>query len=772
MSFRELSKYTFYSRYSNHREQRRETWEESVDRQMDMHLTKYVGNLCVGVSPEEFEDLEIRYTQVTNYIEQCREAVKEKKVLGSQRALQFGGEPILKKNARIYNCAGSFCDRLRFFQEAFWLLLCGTGTGFSVQRHHVESLPTFSTLRWRDTNFPGVIRVNGWTKVYTIPDSIEGWADALGVLLSSYFEGDVPFPAYQDCDVVFDYSLIRPKGAVLRSSSGKAPGPEPLEAALEKVRALLERCLDDGLRRLRPIDAYDIVMHVSDAVLSGGVRRSATICIFSADDTEMASAKTGDWYYTNPQRGRSNNSALLLRGKTKFEDFQKLMESVQQYGEPGFYWSDSTEQVPNPCCEIGFYPVWESEDGKQSGWCFCNLTEINGKVCKTDAAFMEAAEAAAILGTLQAGYTDFPYLGDVTERIVRAEALLGVSITGINDNPDVLLDPQLQRKAAKVVKDTNEKVARLLGIEPAARATCIKPSGTASCLLGTGSGIHPHHYTRYFRRVQSNKMEAPFQHFAKVNPLAVEDSVWSANRTDGVITFCIEVEPGARTKNKIGAVDLLENVKSTYLNWVLPGTRKDRCLKPYLTHNVSNTINVKEDEWEEVTKFIYDNRKFFSGISILPVTGDKDYAQAPFCAVYTPRQMVQEYGDGAVIASGIIERGLAAFDNDLWAACDTALGLRTIPELVPTEEGLVFTSENLRSEVQRVWIDRLTRFSDRYFEGDLRKATYCLKDVHNWKLWLDLTRETKEVDYTTMVEEEDGTNFTLEPACSGGSCAI
>lgn len=755
MSVKALQDYTFSSKYARYspEKKRRETWTEAVERVRDMHLRRY---------PQIAEEINWAFEQVT-----------AKRVLGSQRALQFGGSPIEKKNARIYNCIASYCDRQRFFQECFWLLLCGCGTGFSVQKHHVAKLPDFVDS-WLDGKPEDRTK-----KVYLVPDSIEGWADCLGVLIGSFLGGG-DFPEYAGYWVDFDFSLIRPEGAMLRSSSGKAPGPKPLKNAIKKIREVILRCLENGQKRLRPIDAYDIVMHASDAVLSGGVRRSATICLFSPDDEEMATAKIGNWFVNNPQRGRSNNSAILVREKTTKEDFEKLMGYVREFGEPGFIWSDSTELMVNPCVEIGLYPV-DVETG-ESGWEACNLCEINGRYCKTERDFYIAAKAAAIIGTCQAGYTDLTYLGKTSKKILEREALLGISITGMMDNPDVLFDPKLQRKMAKLILKINAQIAEKIGINPTARATCVKPAGTTSCILGTASGIHPHHARRYIRRSQGNYLEPPLRHFKASNPIAVEKSVWSANETDEVAAFCVEVPKGAKTKNDIDAISLLEYVKSTQQNWVMAGTVKERCVAPFLVHNVSNTISVREDEWDDVTNFIYENRKWFAGISLLAITGDKDYPQAPFTAIYTPSELVRMYGDGSVMASGLIVDGLHAFNNNLWKACDAVLNLGepvVKPEPPEAKDGHISLQANedyknrmLEYYTKEQWIRRAKQFAMRYFENDVKKMTYCLKDTSNWKLWCDLNREYKEVDYTLMKEDQDNTNVQDTIACAGGSCDL
>lgn len=564
MSVKELENYTFVSKYARWipEKKRRETWKESVDRVKKMMLNQY---------PEVKEDIEWAY-----------DMMYKKRVLGSQRALQFGGSPIIKHNARIYNCVASFVDRLRFFQECMYLLLCGCGTGFSVQKHHIAKLPK-------------LVHKKFGTKKFVIPDTIEGWSDAIGVLVTSYFEQEELFPEYSGKNISFDFSEIRPAGSFLSSSSGKAPGPEPLKKALINTKRVLDKAVKNSefsTRRLRPIDAYDVVMHSADAVISGGVRRSATICLFSPNDKEMSLAKTGNWFHDNPQRGRSNNSALLLRDGTTTEQFSRLMQSVKEFGEPGFVWADSKEFVVNPCVEIGLYPV---DKTGETGWQACNLSTINCAKIKTKDEFLESCRAASIIGTLQAGFTVMPYLGETTENILRREALLGVSMTGIMERHEICLDPGVQKEGAREVKKANKEIAKKIGINQASRATCVKPEGTASCILGTSSGIHPHHAKRYIRRVQANKMENIYQHFKQTNPRACEESVWSANDSDDVISFCIEVPDGAKLKNKVGALDLLECVKSTQQNWVMVGKTDALCAKPYLQHNVSNTINVRPD---------------------------------------------------------------------------------------------------------------------------------------------------------------------------------
>jgi ribonucleoside-diphosphate reductase alpha chain len=728
-ALQELQNYTFVSKYARWLEDknRRETWKEAVDRVRAMMHTQYDS---FGIA----EDIDWAY-----------DVMYKKKVLGSQRALQFGGDPILKRHAKIYNCTASYCDRLRFFQECFWLLLCGSGTGFSVQKHHVAKLPTLEHEVENDQA----------TK-YVIEDSIEGWANALGVLLSSYFSKPVEeFKQYKNTHIVFDYSNIRPKGSSLASGVGKAPGYEPLANGLEKIRALLDRCISSGQKKLRSIDAYDIVMHSSDAVLSGGVRRSASLALFSPDDEDMAKAKTGNWYVENPQRARSNNSALLLKGETTFEEFAGLMQSVKEFGEPGFIWSESTEMIFNPCVEIGMWPI-EEASGK-TGWQGCNLSTINCSSVEDEEDFYERCKAAAIIGTLQAGFTKMEYLGQTSEKIFEREALLGVSLTGTMEKHDLVLSEKTLTKGAKIAVETNKQIAKKININQAARVTCLKPEGTSSSMLGTSSGIHPHHAKRYIRHVQANVLEAPYQHFKKLNPQACQKSSWSANNTDEVIKFPIEVPDGAKLKNQLPAVEMLSIVKDTQKNWVQSGKNRSLCTQEYLSHNVSNTVTVKPDEWDAVTKYIYDNRKYFAGISLIPQSGDKDYPQAPFTTVYTSREIVKEYGDAALWCSGLIELGLNAFNNNLWAACDYV-------SMNQAKEG--------DEESKLRFITKMKNFAGKYFEGDLKRLTYCMKDVYNWKVYCDLFDGFRRVDYTQLSETEDNTAGIEEISCAGGACLL
>lgn len=707
----QLSEFIRVARYARYLPEkgRRETWAEQVDRVMSMHREFYIG---------------IDNPDLINVMNEIRDAMINKEILGSQRGLQFGGLAILNKHARLYNCTATYMDRPRAFQEVMWLLLCGCGVGISVQIHHVNQLPVL--------NRP----ING-TKQVVIPDSIEGWADAVGELMNSYF---VPGSAR----VEFDFSNIRPKGSIIHNMDGKAPGPGPLHRALEKIRTICDRSGE----RLRPIDVFDIITHASDAVVAGGVRRSALLTIFSADDHEMASAKTGNWFVDNPQRARSNNSVLLLRDRTTFEQFHSIIEHTRQFGEPGFIWADDTEVLYNPCCEIQLYA---RDSNGTSGCEFCNLSEINMKKITTPEEFYRACRLASALCTLQVGYCSFPYLGSVTESIVKHEALIGVSMTGMMDSPAIAFDPEVQRAGAKIVVETNRHFAKILGFNPAARCTTVKPAGTTSCILDTASGIHPHHSKRYFRRVQSNCLEHTLNFYKSKNPDSVEPSVWSSNGTDEVITFLCETHANAKTKKEVGALELLKFVHLTQNNWIKFGSESAR------KHNVSNTITVKPEEWEDVIQYIYTHRSDFVGVSLLPMSGDRDYIQAPFQEVLTRCELENQYGPNIVSAiRPLLLRAKRLFDN-LYKACD---------ELRCDRLSVIGSSRKVQ------WVRCAKSFAKNRFNGDIQKLIYCLKDVDAYKQWNRISSRTVPVNWEEFTEKEDNTKQVSDPACSGGACQI
>lgn len=705
-----LSETKFYEGYARYDDvkQRYETWDEAVDRVMDMHKEVYADKMNDKLSA---------------FIDEATTAYKEKRVLGAQRALQFGGEQLLKHQMKMYNCTSSYADRPEFFGEFFYILLCGAGAGFSVQKHHVAKLPTIQPR----TKQP---------KTHVVEDSIEGWAEALDVLMSSYFAGGGKHPDFEGRKVYFDLTNIRPKGSKI-SGGFKAPGPEPLRLGLDKIEYILQGiALSSKGARLRPIHVYDICMHAADAVLSGGVRRSATICLFSPDDDEMAKAKTGNWFIDNPQRGRSNNSAVIVRKDATREQFHELMQSIKQFGEPGFVFVESTEHTTNPCVEIGMYP---QIDGK-SGWQGCNLTEINGGMCVDEESFYKACRAGAILGTLQAGYTNFKFLSDVSKQIFDREALLGVSITGWMNNPKILFDEKILEKGAEIVRQVNREMAALLRINAAARTTCVKPSGNASVLLMTASGIHAEHAPMYIRHIQLNKETEVAQLIKKTNPYMVEESVWSSTKSDYVVAFPVVARKGSLYKEELIGVKHLELVAKAQKHWVNAGTNVELCADPNVRHNVSNTIMV--DDWDEVEEFVFNNRHSFAGISFISMSGDKDYAQAPNTKVVDAKEIVKTYGTGAVFASGLVVEALKAFSG-LWIACMTANGY-----------GEDISSEDNVNLLKKDWVRRFDKYALNYFKGDKKQAEYCLKDVYNLHKWEKIQQNLVEVDWVDQLVEK------------------
>ena len=717
--------YEGYSRWDDNKS-RYETWEEAVTRVMNMHREYYADKM----SPE-----------LSHMIDEAESLYKLKYALGAQRALQFGGEQLIKHQMKMYNCTSTYADRAAFFGELFYILLCGAGAGFSVQKHHIAKMPKLQERKKQ-------------AKVFVVEDSIEGWADSLSVLMSSYFVGGGTHPEFEGRKVYFDLSNIRPKGAMI-SGGFKAPGPEPLRRALDKIEHMLQGIVLSGRNEIKPIEVYDIAMHAADAVLSGGVRRSATICLFSHDDEEMMKAKTGNWFVDNPQRGRSNNSAVIVRNEIAKEEFSNLMTSIKEFGEPGFYFVEDKDFTTNPCVEIGMYPQLDGV----SGWQGCNLTEINGGKCTTKEEFYKACRAGAIMGTLQAGYTNFNYLPETTKKIFEREALLGVSVTGWMNNPDVLLNEDIQREGAEIVKQVNEEVAALIGINPAARTTCVKPSGNASVLLQTASGIHAEHSSRYLRHVQLNKDSEVAQLIAETNPYMVEESVWSANKVDYVVAFPVISPENSLYRDELYGTNLLEKVKLVQNNWVEAGTREERCAHPKLRHNVSNTVTVMKHQWKEVEDYVYENRSAFAGISFLGGSGDKDFNQAPMTEVLTEDQIVLKYGKAALFAAGLIVDTRKGF-RDLWEATSVA-------QLPDEHRGEI---SDLRAE----WIRRFKKFADNYFMGDTKEAEYCLKDVFLLHKWTKIQQNLKPIDFVSQLETKKFTDVdTLgSQACAGGACDI
>jgi len=566
-----LSDLTVHMKYSKFipELERRETWEELVTRNMNMHIKKY--------------------PHIAGEIVDVYQYVYNKKVLPSMRSMQFGGKPIEISPNRIYNCAYLPIDHLDAFSETMFLLLGGTGVGYSVQKHHVEKLP--------EIRKPNPNR----TRRFLVGDSIEGWADAIKVLMKSYFGEHLSTPE-------FDFSDVRPKGAQLVTSGGKAPGPQPLKDCIHKLKGMLD-AKEDG-QKLSSIEVHDMICHIADAVLAGGIRRAALISLFSADDNEMIACKSGSWWETNPQRGRANNSAALVRHKITKDFFMDLWKRVEASGagEPGIYFTNDKDWGTNPCCEIALRPNQ-----------FCNLCEVNVSDIESQEDLNNRVKAATFIGTLQAGYTDFHYLRDVWKRTTEKEALIGVSMTGIGSG--VVLGYNM-KEAAKLVKEENARVAELIGINKSARTTTVKPAGTTSLTLGTSSGIHAWHNDYYLRRIRVGKNEAIYQYLAMYHPELVEDEFFRPHDT-AVISVPQKSPEGAILRTE-SPFQLLDRVKKITQEWVRPGHRTGSN-----THNVSATISLKNEDWELAGEWMWENRDFYNGLSVLPHDGGS-YIQAPF----------------------------------------------------------------------------------------------------------------------------------------------
>jgi ribonucleoside-diphosphate reductase alpha chain len=579
-----LSNITVFSKYAKYvpEKGRRETWDEIVDRYEAMMLKKY--------------------PFLADGIKSTIPMIREKKILPSMRALQFAGPAAEVNNARIYNCCFLPIDSIHSFSETMFLLLGGTGVGYSVQSHHVSELP--------DITKPGKART------YLIEDSIMGWADAVKVLMKAYLEGGF-MPK-------FDFRAIREKGARLVTAGGKAPGPEPLKICLTHVQAILDR--KQPGETLSPLECHDILCHIANSVLAGGIRRSAMICLFDYKDEEMITCKYGSWWETNEQRGRSNNSAVLPRGEVSEEEFFALWKRVEASGsgEPGLYWSNNLDWGTNPCCEIALRPYQ-----------FCNLCEVNVSDVTDQEDLNARVAAAAYFGTLQAGFTNFHYLRPIWAATTQKDALLGIGMTGIGSGEILKYDLEI---AAHVAKTVNRMITEKTGTNEAARITCIKPSGTTSLVLGTASGIHAWHNDYYLRTMRFNKNEDIAVYLMNNHPELVEDDVLRP-----ADTICVRIPvkaPEGSILRTETAIDTLERVKHFSTEWI-----KNGHVDGDNTHNVSATISIdstrkypfheemgevwERDEWEEVGAWMWENREYYNGLSVLPYWGGS-YQQAPF----------------------------------------------------------------------------------------------------------------------------------------------
>jgi len=567
-----LSDITVHMKYAKYIPElnRRETWEELVDRNKQMHIRRYPG--------------------LENDIETYYKYVYEKKVLPSMRSLQFGGKPIEISPNRLYNCAFLPIDNIIGFSEVMFLLLSGCGVGYSVQLHNIKKLPEIIKPH------------SSRTRRFVIGDSIEGWSDAIKVLIKSYLGSK------RSSKIKFDYSDIRPKGALLVTSGGKAPGPQPLKECLVKIKGLLD-AKENG-EQLSSVEVHDIICHIADAVLAGGIRRAALISLFSAYDEEMIACKTGNWWEKNPQRGRANNSAVLMRHKITKEFFLDLWKRIELSGagEPGIYFNNDKEWGTNPCCEIALRPFQ-----------FCNLCEVNVSDVEDQDELNSRVAAAAFIGTLQAGYTEFHYLREIWQETTEKDALIGVSMTGIASGK--VLDLNMT-EASDHVKMMNNMVAKTIGIKTAARCTTVKPAGTTSLVLGTSSGIHAWHNKYYVRRMRVGKNEAIYAYLRINHPELLEDDYFRPHDT-AVISIPQTAPKGSITR-KENALDLLDRIKKVANEWVKPGHRRGSN-----THNVSATVSLKDDQWDLAGEWMWKNRDHYNGLAVLPYDGGT-YVQAPF----------------------------------------------------------------------------------------------------------------------------------------------
>jgi ribonucleoside-triphosphate reductase (thioredoxin) len=739
----------------NEKKQRYETWEEACVEVFDTHRVKYEHL----ITPE--------LTKEINFAEKL---YKTKHFLTAQRALQFRGEDMFKHNFKMFNCLVMFADKPSFLGNAFYLMLCGCGVGVNMMLPFTERLPDIQK------------RTKG-TKTYIVEDSIQGWGEAAHVLVSSYISTNPVegFENYQGYEIKFDFSQLRPQGAKV-GTKYKAPGPKGIKTSFEKIEALLESYVTKEAKTFKGIIAYDIFMHLADAVLSGGIRRAACSIIVSPEDDDMILAKSGNWFSENRQRGRSNNSVGLLRGEFSQEEFQQLLEMNQGTSDIGFVFLNHIFEVLNPCFEIGFTPLHFNFDDKsivdrvlksdvtlldepgfKTAIQCCNLTEIDGSQMDDEKTFYKTCRAAAITGTLQAGYTDFKYIKDVlqeTKIISERESLLGVSITGWANNPWLFNETVLE-KGAQIIKSTNELVAGLLGINPSARNTTVKPSGNASVILGCASGIHAEHSENYFRVMQLNKDTETGKWISANASYLIEEGVYSETQTDYAVFVPIKNNPGTMYKDDLKGIKHLELIKLVKEHWVDAGKTEDRCIIPTTSHNVSNTVII--DDFQAITDYVFENQFTFTAVSFLGEFGDKDYNQSPNTSVLSFEQIFDKYGEGALFASGLIVDGLHYFNNNLWKACE---------HIMNREEQLVGTREQVL--LQKYWVSRAKKFSKNYFKRNHQNMIYCLKDIHLLHKWKEINREFKEVNLTEILTKPTYTSVDTmgAAACSGGSCEI
>lgn len=725
---------------------RYETWEDASEDIIGGHRKRYEEPL------------------LEPYLESALESIKEMGVLASQRNLQYRYPQIMRSNLRMYNCTSTHAMRDRVFQEVFYLALNGCGVGVGLLIPFVKNISHIQK------------RVKG-TKTYIIEDSIEGWANSLGVLMGSFFIDSNIYTNYAGYNIKFDGSKIREKGSFI-SGGFKAPGFEPLKLALEKIEKLLEDWIEKEGEELRPIIVGDIICHSSNAVLSGGVRRAALDFIVDPNDEEMIMSKTGNWYIENKQRERTNNSVLLLRSSVVKEEFENIVAINEGQSDIGFAFANSWFDMYNPCFEISKLPILYEGDlskihyedleafTKCNAHLFgvqgCNLNEIVAEKCTSLEKFLRFCKDAAILGTCQAGYTSFPYLGEISEKIFEREALLGVSIIGWMNNPK-MFNPEWLQKGAQVVKSTNKEVATIIGINPAARLTCVKPGGNSEVVAMTVGGMRAEEALMSFRVMQINKENTVAKWLNEHMPFMLEESVHSDSKTDYVVYVPVEAPLDAILKKDILGVKHLELIKLVQENWVKPGTNEDLCAYKGINHNVSCTVVLGDGDKEKCINYIWDNREDFTAISFLGNFSSRQWNQAPLTEVVPLVDIISKYGTGALFASGLIVDGLHYFGEDLWNACK-----------VVQDKTVLITGTREQVLLKKYWVDRAKKFAKNYFKGDVDSMILCLKDVHILHKWESINKKFKKVDLAkilTAPEYKSVSDFAAM-ACSGDSCSI
>jgi ribonucleoside-diphosphate reductase alpha chain len=727
-------------------EGRYETWKDASKDIINGHRIKY-----------QNEELNVLLNEV-------EDSLGDMLILASQRNLQYRYKQIERSNLRMYNCTSTHASRNRVFQEVFYLALNGCGVGVGLLIPFVKNI---SKVQPRTLG----------TKTFVIEDSIEGWADAAGVLMSSYFEDKQPFPEYAGYKIKFDGSNVREKGTFI-SGGFKAPGYEPLKNALEVIEKLLDNWIATEGGELRPIVVGDIICHLSNAVLSGGVRRAALDFIVDPNDEEMILSKTGNWYSENKQRERTNNSVILLRSLVTKEQFEYLVNLNNGQNDIGFVFANSWFDMFNPCFEISKLPILYNGDLSKIhyddiqeftrvnedlfGVQGCNLNEIVAEKCTTKELFFKACFHSAILGTCQAGYTSFPYLGRVSEQIFEKEALLGISIIGWMNNPK-MFNPEWLQEGAKIVVDTNKAIANLIGINQAARTTCVKPGGNSGVIAMTEGGMSAAEARKLFRCMQINKENTVAKWLAENRPYMIEESVHSDSKTDYVVYVPIVNPADAILKKDILGVKHLELIKLVQENWVMPGTVPELCGYQGINHNVSCTVVLGEGDKEKCAEYIWENKDAFTAVSFLSDSGSREWNQAPLTELVTLEEIIAKYGTGALFASGLIVDGLHYFDGDLWKACKS---------VKDKKEPITGTREQVL--LKKYWIDRAKKFAKNYFKNNVDNMIYCLKDVHILHKWETIDKQFKDVDLSkilTAPEYKDVSDYA-SIACSGGACSI